>query len=56
MKDVRKLIVAGQVVYVKPGETVEVESVKYDERVFKRVDIKKSADANEETTKLKEDK
>ena len=40
MKDIRQLRVAGQIVYVKPGETVEVENANYDERVFEVVNMK----------------
>ena len=40
MKDVRQLRAAGQIIYVKPGETIEVEKPIYDDRVFEVVHVK----------------
>jgi len=54
MKDVRQLKVAGQVVYVQPGKTIEVESAIYDDRVFVVSDIKTSKETKEEPTKQEE--
>ena len=56
MKDVRQLRIAGQVVEVKPGETIEGDKIVYDDRVFQIVDIQKRKEKIEEPTKLEEDK
>lgn len=55
MEDVRKLSIDGQIIYVKPGESIEVESAKYDSRVFEEIKLKRN-EKNEEIIKLKEDK
>lgn len=54
MKDVRQLRVAGQIVKVGPGETIEVESAVYDKQVFEATDIKKSNETTEEPITEKE--
>jgi hypothetical protein len=51
MKDVRQLRVLGQIVKVKPGETIEVESANYDEQVFEVIETQKSKDKPEQPTK-----
>lgn len=40
MKDIRQLRAVGQIIYVKPGETVEVENAVYDNNVFEVVHMK----------------
>jgi len=54
MEDVRQLRVAGQIVYVQPGETIDVENARYDNGAFELVDIKKSKDKKEKPTKQEE--
>lgn len=53
MKDVRKLTVAGQIIYVQPGETIEIEStkVRYDDVVFKVIETQKRNEKAEKPTK-----
>ncbi len=54
MNDIRQLRVSGQIVMVGPGETVEVESAVYDDRVFEEINTKKRKEKIEELTKQEE--
>ncbi len=40
MKDVRQLRSMGQIIYVQPGETIEIESANYDKQVFEVIHMK----------------
>lgn len=54
MNDVRQFTANGQIIYVQPKETIEVENAIYDDRVFKLIDIKKSTEKEEKINNDKE--
>ena len=53
-KDIRQFTSHGQIIYVEPGQTVEVDSARFDKGSFKVVDIKKRKDLEEKPKTEKE--
>ena len=55
MNDVRQFADIGKIIYVQPKDTVECsDKSRYDDRVFKKVQIKKSKESEEKPNNKKE--
>lgn len=54
MKDVRQFTSFGQIIYVQPKETIEVEQATYDEGVFELIETQKRKESDEQPNNKKE--